>query len=125
LKHEPAERGTIRTSSILIAAGQGFSVYRKLEEVPPELRSKLVKSTAGVNAGTVLIADRRGAQELLRENIRTLLERRGTQGRPGIVPQLRQDARDTLAFVVLHWRGVGAAGLVGLAVWWAVSLFRP
>jgi hypothetical protein len=124
LKHDSTERGTIRTSSILIAAGRGFSVYRKLDEVPPQLRSKLVKSTAGANAGTVLIADRRGAQELLRENIKAVLDRREASARPGILPQLRQDTRDVCHFVLLHWKGVSLTGLLTLAAWWAIALLR-
>jgi hypothetical protein len=124
LKHDSAERGTIRTSAILIAAGRDFSVYRKLDEVPPQLRSKLVKSTAGANAGTVLIADRRGAQELLKENLKALLDRRSASARPGILPQLRQDARDVFQFVFAHWKGVSLTGLLTLAVWWVIALAR-
>lgn len=124
MKQEPAHRGTIRTSAILIAAGRSFSVYRKLDDVPPGLRSKLVKSTAGANAGTVLIADRRGAQELMRENIRNIVERRQARQRAGILPLLREDARDTLHFLLLHWKGVGLAGLLALGAWWVAALVR-
>ena len=60
------ETGTVKTSAIVIAAGDGTQVYRTLDEVPPVLRRKLLRSTAGSNAGIVIIADRRGAEELLR-----------------------------------------------------------
>ncbi len=124
MKPDPADRGTIRTSAILIAAGRGLSVYRKLDEVPPRLRSKLVKSTAGANAGTVLIADRRGAQELLRENIRTLLDRRKPGARRGLLALLRQDVRESLQFLMLHWKGAGLLGLAAAALWWVIALVR-
>jgi hypothetical protein len=96
-----------------------LSVYRKLEEVPPRLRTKLVKSTAGANAGTVLIADRRGAQELLRSNIRALAERRAER-RPGFLAFLREDARQTLRFLLLHWRGLTLAGSLAALLWWLI-----
>jgi hypothetical protein len=41
-------------------------VYRSVEEVPARLRSQLVKSTNGTNSATILIADRRGRQEIAR-----------------------------------------------------------
>ena len=41
-------------------------MYRSVEEVPARLRSRLVKSTNGSNSATILIADRRGRQEIAR-----------------------------------------------------------
>jgi hypothetical protein len=48
----------------LISSGGADLVYRSLEEIPPGLRTRLLKSTGGQNSGTILIADRRGRQEL-------------------------------------------------------------
>ena len=44
--------------------GRRDLVYRSVEEIPPGLRTKLLKSTSGGNSGTILIADRRGRQEI-------------------------------------------------------------
>ncbi len=41
-------------------------VYRSMEEVPHPLRSKLLKSTNSANSATILIADRRGREEIAR-----------------------------------------------------------
>ena len=41
-------------------------MYRSVEDVPPSLRMKLQETTRGLNAGTILIADKRGQQELIR-----------------------------------------------------------
>lgn len=57
---------TQRTSTIFIARGEQTHVYRSVEEIPPVLRRKLQQTTRGINSGTILIADRRGRQELLR-----------------------------------------------------------
>jgi hypothetical protein len=39
-------------------------VYRSVDEVPPRLRTKLLKSTNGTNSATILIADQRGRKEI-------------------------------------------------------------
>lgn len=59
-------RGTFQTSSVLIASRGGDRVYRSVQEVPASLRTLLLKSTNGANSATILIADRRGRQEIAR-----------------------------------------------------------
>src|SRR5690348_2654480 len=55
-----------RTSTIFIGSENGTHVYRSMAEVPLPLRRKLQASTTGINSATILIADRRGREELLR-----------------------------------------------------------
>jgi len=62
----PDASGMFHTSSVLISAGGADLVYRSVDEVPPRLRSKLLKSTNGANSATILIADRRGRKEITR-----------------------------------------------------------
>lgn len=62
------ERGTVKTSAIFVATREGTEVYRTLEEIPAPLRGKVAKLTTDENATTVVIADRRGVQELLRSH---------------------------------------------------------
>jgi hypothetical protein len=56
--------GLFQTSSVLISSGGADLVYRSVDEVPVALRNKLLKSTNGQNSATILIADRRGRQEV-------------------------------------------------------------
>jgi len=58
--------GVLRTSTIRISSGGTDAVYRTVKEVPPPLRRQLLKSTNGINAATILIADRRGRAEIAR-----------------------------------------------------------
>jgi hypothetical protein len=60
------EAGVFQTSTVLISAGGNDVVYRSVDEVPPALRSRLMKSTNGANSATILIADRRGREEIAR-----------------------------------------------------------
>jgi hypothetical protein len=76
--HSAAKSGVMKTSTILISAGETDAVYRSVKEVPAPLRRKLLKSTNGLNAATILIADRRGREEIARaiQNLPSSLQRR-------------------------------------------------
>ena len=116
MKQEPADRGTVKTSAILIANGHRTTVYRTVDEVPPELRRKLEESTAGSNAATVLIADRRGIQELLRANVRSLVEDR-IAGAPGFRALVREDVTQAARFLRVHWLGFTIPVATALVLW--------
>jgi hypothetical protein len=66
---------TAKSSTIFIATGEETRVYRSVDDVPPELRRKLTECTRGINSATILIADKRGREELVR----------ALQGRPSEV----------------------------------------
>jgi len=57
-------KGLFQTSTVLISSGGADMVYRTVEEVPRGLRTRLLKSTSGGNSGIILIADRRGRDEI-------------------------------------------------------------
>lgn len=57
---------TAKSSTIFIAVGDEMHVYRSVEEIPPVLRRKLQATTRGMNAATILIADKGGRAELVR-----------------------------------------------------------
>ena len=62
----PENSGVFQTSTVLISIDGAEMVYRSVDDVPARLRSQLVKSTNGTNSATILIADRRGRQEIAR-----------------------------------------------------------
>jgi hypothetical protein len=49
-----------------VAAGETQAVYRSLKELPVELRRRLRRATNGANSGTILIADKRGREQIAR-----------------------------------------------------------
>src|ERR1700749_2774832 len=59
-------RVTLKSSTIFISVGNKTEVYRSVEDVPPSLRKKLEQSTNGINSATILIADRKGKEEIVR-----------------------------------------------------------
>jgi hypothetical protein len=56
--------GMFQTSTVLISTSGTDQVFRSVDEVPAGLRTRLLKSTNGANSATILIADRRGRQEI-------------------------------------------------------------
>lgn len=75
----PAAKSVVlKSSTILISTGETEAVYRSVKEIPVALRRKLLKSTNGLNSATILIADRRGREEIARaiQNLPSSLQRR-------------------------------------------------
>jgi hypothetical protein len=56
----------LKTATILISTSEAQGVYRSIEEVPALLRSRLLESTNGQNSATILIADRKGREQIAR-----------------------------------------------------------
>ena len=58
---------TAKSSTVFIAAGEKQTlIYRSIEDVPAALQGQLKDSTSGKNSATILIADKRGREELVR-----------------------------------------------------------
>jgi hypothetical protein len=118
--HAAAKSGVMRSSTILISAGETDAVYRSVKEVPAPLRRKLLKSTNGLNAATILIADRRGREEIARaiQNLPSSLQRR-------FMKPFREDpagvgawlARPPVKAAIAWMLGAGSA----LAIWFVVT----
>lgn len=60
------QKVTLKTSTIFISKGAETRVYRSVAEIPHSLRQQLEECTNGFNSATILIADRRGREEIRR-----------------------------------------------------------
>jgi len=116
-------RQTIRSSTIVIATGDEMRVYRSVDEIPGPLRQKLEETTNGLNSATILIADRRGREELVRairglpSGVRSRLAST-LRGRRGTRRRWRFDWR-TLA---RHWAEILLPGVIAVSVWLLLSM---
>ena len=81
------QRVTLKTSTIFIGKGDQTHVFHSVNEVPQGLRKELEESTNGFNSATILIADRRG-----REEIRRALNGLPTALRTRLAPSLSETA---------------------------------
>ncbi|HEX5226142.1 MAG TPA: hypothetical protein VFW44_00450 [Bryobacteraceae bacterium] len=119
-------RVTLKSSTIFISVGNKTEVYRSVAEVPPSLRKKLEQSTNGINSATILIADRKGKEEIVRairglpSNLRsklgtTLPEEAPAAARPSL-GWLRIDWAKTAA-IAQEWGEFLLPAAIGIAVW--------
>jgi len=113
-------KGSVRSSMILIAAGERLEVYRSLQDVPGELREKLLDATNRSESATILIADKRGREEIAK----------AVQGLPEavrlrILEAWREDVEESLPpplrFRHLRWLRWLLAGAAALICWLALE----
>lgn len=130
------EQITLKTSTVFVAKGNSTQVFQSVDDLPEELRRELDESTNGFNSATILIADRKGREEIMRalQGFPTVLRTRieatldppsggdaGTEEAETPSPlELRMRAART--FVEREaYRILMAAG-IGVALWITLSL---
>ena len=55
--------GIVKTSTVMIAAGEESTFYRSVQDVPELLRRRLIETTNSENSGMIVIADRAGKEQ--------------------------------------------------------------
>ena len=116
-------RVTVKSSTIFISVGDKTQVFRSVDDVPPRLRKKLEQSTNGINSATILIADRRGREEIVRA-IRGLPS--GVRSR--FAASLRKEDADErtlprpVRILLRNWAEILLPGAIGVLVWLLFSI---
>lgn len=114
---EPEEQ-IVRSSAVLISSGKKVRLYRSIDEVPSRLRKRLIESTNGINAGTILIANRAG-----RERIVEALRRLPRGARKQFMYALKGEAEEPRAGS-RRWRRLAALALslgTAAALWYLLT----
>lgn len=121
-------RSTFKTSTIFVAIGEETNIYKSLHEMPPRVRRKLRESSRAWNSATIMIADRKGRDELVRamqgqpSQVDSRLVRSGAARRL-ITPGMPENSSGPVASQKpvappwRHWAEIGVLGAIGLALW--------
>lgn len=114
--------GVLKTSTILISADQTEAVFHSIYDLPENLRKRFLDSTTGLDATTVLIADRRGKEELAKA-IRKLPPRNQRRLLPLIMggDSGASASRSLFHMSVPQLVGMLLAGTAGVLVWLILS----
>ena len=116
-------RVTVKTSTIFIAKGGRTQVYHSVNEVPAPLRKELEDSTNSFNSATILIADRRGREEIMRalnglpSGLRSRLASSLAPAAAAAKRAPRTAMNAALEFIRGNWAGILLPVSAGLAVW--------
>ena len=116
--------GVMKTSVVMIAARGGQGFYHSVHDVPEPLRTQLLETTGSRNAGTIVIADRAGKEQLSqalsrRESRREASSSKQPDAQALEFPQAGQRAR----FPWIAWAGLTLV-LVAAAVVAALFYLR-
>jgi len=127
--------GVMKTSSVMIAAGEGPMFYRSVQDVPEPLRTQLIESTHGSNSGTIVIADRAGKDQITqviarREGAKTREEAAKEQNEKAPAgPDRERDSHEEIVAVAekpeMNWHALPGVSFLGmrLVVWAGLILF--
>jgi hypothetical protein len=122
-------RVTVKTSTIFIAKRGQTQVFRSVAEIPAKLRKELEESTNSFNSATILIADRRGREEIVKAlngMPSTLRSRLANSLAPRPAGEQASGAAVTKAAPIMHfmrrnWLEITLPAAVALIVWAAFN----
>jgi hypothetical protein len=112
-------RVTLKSSTIFISVGNKTEVYRSVADVPPPLRKKLEQSTNSINSATILIADRKGKEEIVRaiRGLPSNLRSRISTAVRDETPRAEPKPPITWSSLWQDWAEFLLPAAIGVAVW--------
>ena len=121
-------RVTVKTSTIFIAKNGPTQVYRSVSEIPDRLRKELEESTNSFNSATILIADRRGREEIVKalnglpSSLRSRLANSLTP-RPDAEAETEAESKvaPVLRFLRRNWLEITLPATVAVIAWAAFN----
>jgi hypothetical protein len=108
-----------RVSTIVVGESNRTRIYHSLEELPKDLRKQMERSMSSESSATLLIADERGREEIMRK-----LDGRSSVLQSRLVESILRQRRaldPAPAKLKIRWMRVAAAAFVMVAALVAVG----
>jgi hypothetical protein len=106
------DTSTYKTSTILVSTGKRTRVFKSIEDMPARLRKRVSENMAGPNSRTLVVADRRGREYLMKA-----LNRAAKSYAPGRKPKSRREIVRPGSAVGRHWLEIGLITLLAVTSW--------
>lgn len=110
----------LRTTAVRVADEQGERLYGSLEDIPPEMRDKIVESFDGPDSQTILIANQKAYDQIadggdeLPEELRRL--------KPALLRH-REGLEPEAAPADGSWKRLLAGGVILIVLLWALWIW--
>lgn len=95
--------GIVKTSAVMIAAGDEHTFYRSVQEVPEALRRTLIETTNSENSGMIVIADRAGREQWTEIVAQREAQQQAQSTPPAISPPALEIAPSPSGFAGFSW----------------------
>ena len=110
------ETSTYKTSMIFVSTGRRTRVFHSMDDVPAPLREKLHANISGPNSRTLIVADRRGREYLVRALKHAT--RRAAVARRAARPAVHAKSfKGRWVEAKRYWLEIVLIGLLGVASW--------
>lgn len=108
-----------KVSTIVVGSGARPRSFRSLDELPEHLRKRLDDATGGENSATLLIADERGRQEILKSlrGQKSALDSRLISSLSARLREQRQQAAPRFRLSKRSWLEIGLLAVIAVTLW--------
>jgi hypothetical protein len=106
------DTSTYKTSTILVSTGRRTRVFKSMEDMPARLRKRVSENMAGPNSRTLVVADRRGREYLLKT-----LNRATKSAGNGRKPKNHQATASKGKTASRYWIEIGLITLLAVTSW--------
>jgi hypothetical protein len=115
------QTSTFKTSTIFVSTGKGTRVFQSAEDMPAELRKRMSENLAGPNTRTLIVADRRGREYLLKVLQRATHSSTGLQCVTAMKSE-RSQLAEAWPKAKRYWLEIALIGVLAAASWALLNL---
>jgi hypothetical protein len=110
------QTSTFKTSTIFVSTGKGTRVFQSVDDMPAELRKRMSDNLSGPNTRTLIVADRRGREYLLKVLQRATHSTKSLQCVTAMKSE-RNHFADVWPKAKRYWLEIALIGVLAAAGW--------